>query len=241
MTHLLASPQRFAVAAYASLDYRLSPHAAFPQDPATTPAARRRDARHPDHLVDVRAALVALQARYGFGDRYVLVGHSAGATLAFQVLMGDAAVAAGSTTALPPLGPEPVLPAAVVGLEGIYDLPGLVRRFGPAYAEFVTAAFGPPGDDDTNESSSSVWAAASPARFAGGYGTRWPAGRLAVLGWSPDDELIDEPEVDALAAVLARDGVPLRVFKDLEGRHNALYEDGRHFARLICEALKQLA
>ena len=83
----------------------------------------------------------------------------------------------------------------------------------------------------------SAWAAASPARFAG----PWPAGPLALLGWSPDDELIDEPEVDALAAVLARDGVTLRVFKDLEGRHNALYEDGRHFARLICEALKQLA
>lgn len=225
--HLLASPQRFAIAAYASIDYRLSPHADFPQAPApVTPPARLREASHPDHLADVRAGLAALQARYGFGGRYVLVGHSAGATLAFQVLMGDAAAPAAPLPA-----PELALPAAVVGLEGIYDLPGLVLRFGSAYGAFVAAAF---GHDEV------AWAAASPAQFAGGYGARWPAGRLAVLGWSPDDELIDEPEVDALAAVLARDGVPLRVFKDLEGRHNALYEDGRHFARLICETLKQL-
>src|SRR5205814_2005033 len=101
-----------AIAGFASIDYRLSPHPEFPQDRATTPASQYRGARHPDHLDDVRSALLYLQRRYGFGDKYVLVGHSAGGALAFQLL-------ATSPSPPPPESPaeHPALPAAIVAFE----------------------------------------------------------------------------------------------------------------------------
>ncbi|KFY42270.1 hypothetical protein V494_02489, partial [Pseudogymnoascus sp. VKM F-4513 (FW-928)] len=72
----------------------------------------------------------------------MLVGHSCGATLAFQV-----PITAPGGEALP-------VPRCILGSEGIYDIPSLVARNShPAYREFVTAAF---GDDE------SAWVAASP-------------------------------------------------------------------------------
>lgn len=59
---------------------------------------------------------------------YILVGHSAGATLAFQVL-----------SALQKSSDD--LPKAVYGVEGIYDLRALIAEY-PDYVEFVEGAFG---------------------------------------------------------------------------------------------------
>ena len=59
---------------------------------------------------------------------YILIGHSAGATLCFQTL--------GTRTPCTKL-----LPKAVVGLAGIYDLRDLVEEY-PDYRGFVEGAFG---------------------------------------------------------------------------------------------------
>ena len=59
---------------------------------------------------------------------YILIGHSAGATLCFQTL--------GSRTPCTEL-----LPKAVIGLAGIYDLTDLVEEY-PDYRGFVEGAFG---------------------------------------------------------------------------------------------------
>ncbi|KAF8459006.1 Alpha/Beta hydrolase protein, partial [Terfezia claveryi] len=116
LTHLLT---RFPLLNAASIDYRLSPHPAH--------AAVGETVNHPAHLEDVQAALKFLNDTYQMRN-YILIGHSAGATLCFQIL--------GSGTPCTEL-----LPKAVIGLAGIYDLRGLVEEY-PDYRGFVEGAFG---------------------------------------------------------------------------------------------------
>ena len=80
------SPQ---IAGYASINYRLSPHPEFPQDPDKTSNYELRNAKHPDHINDVLTAIADLQRRYGFESNYVLIGHSVGATLALQTALAQ--------------------------------------------------------------------------------------------------------------------------------------------------------
>ena len=122
------------------------------------------------------------------------------------------------------------LPRAIVGFEGIYDFGGINERMSGAYAPFFEGAFGGAAD----------WDAAAPMKFTGSFGERWEVeGRtpLAVLGWSKDDNLVDEPEIDGMAARLKRDGVRAIVFKDLHGEHDEIWEDGAGVARMILEGL----
>ncbi|KAI3335054.1 alpha/beta-hydrolase [Ustulina deusta] len=234
------------IAGFASIDYRLSPHPQFPQDPATTPAAQYRGARHPDHIDDVRSALVFLQRTYGFAGDYLLLGHSAGGALAFQLLatspspsVAPTAMAAGSSAQTE----HPVLPAAIVGLEGLYDFTGVDGRYGGAYAPFFRGAF---GDDPES------WDAAAPIKFAGNYAEKWPGVKLVLLGWSPDDTLVDGPEAENMAQRLRDlDGFVeegqgkggekrLLLLKDLRGDHDDIWRSGEHVARIVWIALRHL-
>lgn len=207
------------VAGFASINYRLSPHPAFTQDAATTPPFAARAARHPDHLDDVVSGLRFLQQRLGVGSDYVLFGHSAGATLAYQALLGQAS--------------DVTLPAAAVGFEGIYDLAGLDGRMGGGYAGFMEAAFG---------TDRAAWRDASPATAPGSFGV-WAgqgAPRLAVLAHSADDELVDMPEVETMERRLKGDGVKdVLVFQDLKGGHFDVLNDGS-FARVLVKTLEEL-
>ncbi|KAI0834716.1 alpha/beta-hydrolase [Hypoxylon sp. FL0890] len=215
---------RSTIAGFASIDYRLSPHPDFPQDPATTSPEKLRIAKHPDHLDDVRAALAFLQQRYGFGDRYVLVGHSAGGTLAYQLLATAPLL---DSKAREKEGGKAELPHAVFGFEGIYDLAGLNARVGGSYAGFLTDAFGTPEN----------WDAASPMKYTGRYADRFTG--LAVLGQSPDDELVDEPEADGMAERLRGDldAEKLLLVKDLEGTHDETWQNGTGVARTVLRIL----
>lgn len=224
--HMPEAPSH--IAGFASLNYRISPHPSFTQDAATTPPFAARVARHPDHLDDVVSGLAFLQRQLGFGGDYVLFGHSAGAFLAYQALLGPAL--------LRPRGPpeDIALPAAAVGFEGIYDLVGLDGRMGGGYAGFIEGAFGEDRDG---------WRDASPATAAGSFG-EW-AGRegprLAVLAHSADDELVDMPEVGTMEERLRRDGVrDVLVFRDLKGGHFDVVSDGS-FARVLIRTLEELA
>lgn len=224
-----ARPSR--IAGIASLDYRLSAHPSLPQDPSREPPSRLRSARHPDHVCDVRAALALLGREFGLGygaggTPYVLFGHSCGATLALQVLMGEWGQDRERE-------PERVpLPAAVVGFQGMYDLAGLNARFGGAYGELLSGAFGP---------DEAVWEAVSPARFRGSFRGNWGADPgLAVLAYSPQDELIDMAEIDVMERVLRDDGLDVLAFRDLEGGHDEVWEDGRHLARVLLRTIEEL-
>lgn len=124
------------------------------------------------------------------------------------------------------------LPAAVVGLEGIYDLRGLNARMGDGYRPYFAVPF---GQDE------SVWDTVSPARFSGSFHQKWgAAGKLAVLAYSPDDELIDAPEIDSMEEKLRKDGVNLLMCKDLRGKHDEIWQDGTHMARVLMQTLGEL-
>lgn len=96
--------------ACASLNYRLS-----------TP---ENDVKHPDHMNDVLTALEFLKRNYDL-QNCLLLGHSAGATLAVQVFHEFRRQVLG-----------------MILFNGIYDLESLVDEY-PDYNGFVTAAFGP--------------------------------------------------------------------------------------------------
>lgn len=234
-TSPLPDPQA-RIAGFASLNYRLSPHPVRTQDPASVPGFARRNARHPDHLRDVWAGLALLQSKFAFGSNYVLYGHSAGATLAYQVLMGAAVLQAvgggGGGIAERPAGVA--LPAAVVGFEGIYHMAALNRRMGDAYRSLFAGAF---GDDEAR------WTAASPAAFGGSYSENWggAAGRVAVLAHSPRDELIDMLEVGLMEDRLKEEeGLRVLVYRDLDGLHDEIVEDGKYIARVLGQTLQEL-
>ncbi|KAI1735104.1 alpha/beta-hydrolase [Xylaria scruposa] len=235
------------IAGFASIDYRLSPHPQFPQDPATTPADQYRGAQHPDHLNDVRSALVFLQRTYGFGSNYVLIGHSAGGALAFQLLATSPLSSSASTRAASASVETrqieyPCLPAAIISFGGLYDFTGINERFGGAYASFFRSAFG----DDPED-----WDAAAPIKFPGSYAERWIGGEFLLIGSSKEDTLVDEPEADNMAQRLrdvdgfvegdgSAEEKKLLLLTDLRGDHNEIWERGTEVARMVSIALRKL-
>ncbi|KNG82740.1 hypothetical protein ANOM_008641 [Aspergillus nomiae NRRL 13137] len=221
------------ITAFASISYRLSPHPDHPQDQSSTNSREYRGSKHPEHINDVQAAIAFLQRKYGFEDRYILVGHSCGATLAFQSVMGqfNAGISHG--------------PLAVVGLAGIYDLKLLrdTHKEIPAYQEIVEGAF---GDDEA------AWDAVSPAVVKGADGVEggWTAGRWAILAYLSKDSLVDFPQQEAMDATLRAGWCDVQSEENprsvallpLEGEHDECWEKGEGLAEAIAFAIeKQLA
>ena len=223
MDLLLSSPSNISqkIAGYASIDYRLSPHDAYPQDRSTTPSYELRDAKHPDHIIDVLHALVSLQQKHRFGNRYLLVGHSCGATLAYQVAMPNH-----WTASIMMPSPEP--PLAILGVEGIYDIPALLESFAhiPIYSTFITSAFG---------SDPEVWRTASPAAD---QRIERPD-LVAMLAHSRDDELVDWKQVDLMQQRLhGEKGLSVKEVLQLKGLHQEVWQQGTELARAIEEAVQ---
>ncbi|KAK9848289.1 hypothetical protein MYU51_016887 [Penicillium brevicompactum] len=254
------------IAGFASISYRLSAHPNHPQDPINTSPHDYRDAKHPDHIRDVEGALAFLQNTYSFGGQYILVGHSCGATLAFQAVMGAVSnhreqafsetkenpkISVGVVSASPGPLPPPLTaqPTAIVGVAGIYDLRRL-RDSHPdisAYSEFIEGAF---GADEL------LWDGVSPAQMAGSRGVEggWKSGRLAVLAHSKDDELVDESQLDAMEESLKQWGkleaqIPVQELSHrdrrvrvlpISGAHDEAWERGDQLAYAIIYALEQL-
>ena len=202
------------VAGYASVNYRLSPHERFPQDDATD-SYELRNAKWPEQLDDVLAALKWLQARYGFGERYLLVGHSVGATMALL-----------TTFRAPENIPRPL---ATLGICGIYDFDDLHKKFGSDY-EYLTKNAGL-----TTEHS---WKEASPALHERNeYEKKWSQGkkRWCLLAQSKDDGLVDWGQVELMRDVFEKDGGEevLVDVMEVKGRHNEIWEKGRELARVV--------
>ena len=223
---LLASSVTDQIAGYASIDYRLSPYPSHPTDPSN-PSDPARNAKHPDHINDVLAAILYLQETYRFEDRYILVGHSAGATLALQVAMKRYWGSQYESTFALELNVVP--PVAIVGMEGIYDIPALVEDH-PAYEDFISNAFGVSG-----------WDAVTHADFD----DSWPDGKLVVLAQSSDDTLIEWKQVELQKKALEAQGWKdsgerrLKTF-ELHGDHDEVWETG-DAARAIEYAVKALS
>lgn len=197
---LVKDDQPHNIAGFVSLDYRLSPYPSHPTSPSS-PDDDSRNVHHPEHLNDVLRALSFLGSNAGeevglknggasylpdtsslIAGRYVLCGHSCGATLAMQA---TAVLSAGNGAIRPPV--------ALSGMEGIYDIAALVATHThPAYREFVTAAFG------NNEE---TWVTASQLtskmeRYQGNV----------LLVQSSNDELVDMQQTDSMIEKLVAQG-----------------------------------
>lgn len=229
---LLKSPAEEHIAGFASINYRLSPapwHSTSPSNPGD-PA---RNARHPDHINDVLAGILHLQETYRFEGRYLLVGHSCGACLALQVLMKRYwGVQYESTSALQ-LNVVP--PLAVLGIEGLYDLPALVQYHsdGTFYRNFVEAAFG---------SKEADWKAASPT--SADLNETWQDGKLVVIAHSHEDELVEWEQPDLMMKSLSSQGFKESGSRrakllELRGKHDQVWEEGYEAARAIEFAVKE--
>lgn len=227
---LLASSVADKIAGYASINYRLSPYPSHATDPSN-PSDPARNAKHPDHINDVLAAILHLQETYHFDDRYVLVGHSCGATMALQVAMKRYWGSQYESTFALELNVVP--PMAIAGLEGIYDIPAFVQYHHdqPVYKDFITNAFGTSG-----------WEAISPSN--GDYDESWPDGRLVVLAHSPDDTLVEREQLELQEKALASQGWKSQGERrvstfELKGDHDEVWKTGEA-ARATEWALKEL-
>lgn len=238
-SHLLANAKpgtKDKITGIATLNYRLSPYPAHATNPSN-PHDPARNARHPDHINDVLAAILYLQETYRFGARYVLIGHSCGATLALQVAMKRFWGSQYDPTSALELNVEP--PLAIIGVSGIYDVVGLVddNASVPAYRDLVVNAMG---------SERKVWEDASPVK--GDYTEGWEEGKLVVLVHSEDDELVGMEQPEAMWKVLGEQAFSeapgsekTRKFVKLAGvKHDEIWEDGRVFAEIIARTVDDL-
>jgi acetyl esterase/lipase len=212
------------IAGFASINYGLSPNPDFPiSDPS-------RNVRHPGHLNDVMKALHWLRVHYSVGEPhhwdYVLVGHSCGATLAYQAALSIVHGQDG--------GGVMKAPCAIVGIEGLYDLPALVRYHAdmPEYRKFVTRAFG----EDM-----SVWAEVSPALAKERLRALWNRVDHFVLAHSREDELVewDQPEAmrNALLAQRPESRPEELSILELSGNHDDVWEIGKGVAKGVLVAV----
>lgn len=215
---LLQSSVADKIACYASINCRLSPYPSHESNPSD-PSDPARNAKHPDHINDVLKAILYLQESYHFQDRYVLVGHSCGATLAFQVAMKRYWGSQYESTLALEMNVEP--PLAIVGLEGIYDIPALLKYHNeqPVYKDIIHNAFGTMDYEEV-----------SPAYAA--FNGSWPDGRLAVLAHSKNDSLVEWEQVERQMRALRHcgwlegdDAKVLELF-ELSGDHDEVWQTG---------------
>ncbi|MBE7158151.1 MAG: hypothetical protein INR62_06905 [Rhodospirillales bacterium] len=222
----------------ASINYTLThfpTHPTLPYDAIkdnhTDPA---RDAVHPQHVSDVLHGFALLRS-LGLADRsYLLSGHSCGACLVFQsILQSPAHYALGYL-------PDAPCPAAILGLNGLYDLPALVDGLGASHAHmsadyemFLSNTFGP---------DKSRWPAVSPARFdPATITTRVREGRtppLVLLDQSTEDQLVPMNQRERLETNLARvDGLQTVRGHRCTGKHAAPWEQGVMIWETILDVL----
>jgi kynurenine formamidase len=157
----------------ASVNYRLSP-----------------DVQHPAHQLDVIASLKFLKQEYGM-DEFILIGHSAGACLAFQ-------------------SAEHVSTCrAIIGIEGIYDLRDLVQEY-PNYEDFVESAFG---------KDKGLWATASPIHIATRWSNCSDV--VVQLIQSMEDELLGPRQAEQMFSILQQHSVNLQEIGWIHGTHDS--------------------
>ncbi|KAK5940591.1 Kynurenine formamidase [Knufia obscura] len=209
-----ASTLHSRISGYASLNYRLAPHPAYPQDPKTTPSYTLNTSRWPNQLDDVMAGLQHLQRTYPDSKDYILVGHSVGATLAFLAVLK--ASEAGITT-----------PRAVAGVSGIYDYPA-IHKSNPDYEALTNNAM------DTK-----YYEEASPALYsADQYEEQWhQEKRVIVIAHSRDDELVVWDQPEGMMKVFEGDGLTSELV-ELKGKHNEIWEQSGELVKAIEKAVE---
>ncbi|RFU35940.1 hypothetical protein B7463_g392, partial [Scytalidium lignicola] len=201
------------VAGFASIDYRLSPHASDPKthdDPA-------RNVHHPSHLIDVTNALLYLEKSFQIRGKYLFAGHSAGATIAFQ--LHDIA----NQLHTP-------LPAGILGIAGIYKFDSLVEyhKDVPLYRLMMEAAFPP---KLVNWEEVSPYSSHSP-------GALWERVDTLILSVSEEDEMVENEQTSYMMERAKKDrGVRGVHFLKATGNHDGIWEHGHVLAGLIKDSI----
>ncbi|GAB1739349.1 hypothetical protein NU219Hw_g4311t1 [Hortaea werneckii] len=251
---LLQSREMDQIAGFASINYRLSPYPSHPHSPSD-PTDPARNAHHPDHLNDILAALRHLQDTFSFGRHYLLVGHSCGATLAFQAAMMQQHQPQQQRHSSSPPSPPLPPPLALLAVEGLYDLPALLsyHASSPIYHHLITNAFGPDPEDwarasPTTLSSASNPITSDPITSASASTSASPlTPTLIVLAHSRQDELVEWQQVDLMHSRLKSQGFNevegeggrrLKLI-ELHGAHDDVWRDGEagELARAVRETL----
>ncbi|KAF5543112.1 hypothetical protein FMEXI_7187 [Fusarium mexicanum] len=214
-----------AIEGIASINYRLSPRTLSQPMPSRGPLGHEQQVMHPDHLNDVISGIQYLQRKFRFGDRYILTGHSCGATLAYQTLIRQSMDK-----------PEiHVAPQAIIGVAGLYDLP-LLRDMDPTppmCQQFLLAAF---GTDET------LWRDVSPARYSD-FETLWPSGKLAVMAYCEEDEYVSSVQLDTMYQALRLWGKKKgRIVKtlNLKGGHDEVWRTGSGLASSVEKSINYI-
>lgn len=231
------------VAAVCSINYSLSPHpiyphGSFPSDTEDPPnVVGSRAARHPQHIEDVKAAITHLCKLY-LVRKYILVGHSCGASLAFHTIMNDICGPHDTSEwarAFPP-------PDAIAGVAGLYDLPALIHDPGwahehiaPLYRAFTVEAF---------SSNEEVWKQVSPA-LSCDPSTTWPNGIAILLSAGKNDTLVPYAQLELMHAHLEQRLTRHPALTDLlvenfEGDHNDAWQDGKGVADAVTKLVEVL-
>ena len=135
--------------------------------------------KHPAPVDDLDAVLKKLPADY---SRIYLMGHSAGAHLIafWNTAHTDARV------------------RGFIGIEGIYDIPKLVKVWPSYRGSFISAEFGP---------DASKWAAASPAALPARSKVPW------LLIHSEKDELVDLAQTTDFQKHLISQKIPVELMQ----------------------------
>ena len=227
VAHAYSRPDgRYRLKAIASINYTISQfptHSTQPYDliqsHGSDPA---REAVHPQHVKDVLDGLRFLKTLGIAEHSYILSGHSCGACIAFQAILQSPAYY-GLNTADGPC------PAAMVGLNGLYDLPALVNDLGASHEhlgrEYRTILSNAFGKDEA------IWADSSPARFdPSGVAERVRDGlapHLILIDQSPEDQLVPMNQVDRFEAHLS-ESKAISVIRGTRciGGHAAPWEQG---------------
>ncbi|TVY46230.1 Kynurenine formamidase [Lachnellula occidentalis] len=205
VSNLWTSSKNSAIGAFASINYRLSPYPSHAQKPSN-PNDSSRNVHHPAHLLDVANALLYLDEQYGIANRYILAGHSAGATMAFQLsnsYLKDALLPT---------------PTCVLGVAGIYHFDDFVEahKHIPAYKEIMENAF-----PDHN-----VWEDASPSLTKLSGPALWEEAKVIIISHSDADELVEEGQSSTMIK-RARSIVQAERVHSIQttGKHDEVWEN----------------
>ena len=208
------------MAGFASINYRLSPYPTHP----TNPSSRHdpsRNVTHPAHLLDVSEALVFLEFKYNINNRYLLAGHSAGATIIFQQ---------GRAYSLDAPLPQPV---CILGIAGIYHFESFrdTHSHAPVYKAFLDPAF-----PDTSPEVLAFPATDDSPTFA-----IWECADALIVAHSQNDELVEKDQALIMIESLKRSPklAGKAHFLEAKGSHDEVYENGDIVAGLIEDALRK--
>ncbi len=226
------------ITAIASLNYRLSPYPSHPTHPSE-PTDESRNVVWPAQLHDVLLAIRWLVAedgggKWGFriqGDSgVVLVGHSVGATLAFHAAaVGEVEVG--------------VKVAAVVCLSGIYNFSTLRDAAHPEkmgfYEEFIVGALGAEKEGGWERGDLITMNREGGMNLRPGIQIAQNRVRVAALGHSRADELVEWGQVEGMREALEEEGLVVKMV-ECEGRHKEIVDGGVEIAKCVVVALDVL-